>query len=107
MRFCYNGFYWPVKAVADGNQVNIPGPAGGDGGPTLSGLIGLAGRPRPSRKQPQHTDRLKESVKAQWISHITPRMFWGYFYTTEDRTYIQFMNGNGNILYNIAWLDIR
>ncbi len=43
-----------AKAVADGNEVNIPQPAGGDGAQMWSGLIGLAWRLRASRKQPQH-----------------------------------------------------
>ena len=34
-----------AKAVVDGNQVNIPEPAGSDECEMLSGLIGLAGRP--------------------------------------------------------------
>lgn len=39
-----------AKAVVDGNQVNIPGPAGGDEGQGSYALIGLGVRLRPSRK---------------------------------------------------------
>src|SRR5690606_39515479 len=43
-----------AKAVADGNEANIPQPAGGDGTLRLSGLSGLSWQLRVSRKQPQH-----------------------------------------------------
>ena len=43
-----------AKAVADGNEVNIPQPAGGDGIPRWLVLSGLGQRLRMSRKQPQH-----------------------------------------------------
>ena len=43
-----------AKAVADGNQVNSPGPAGGDGAQESLVLSGLCQRRRASRKQPQH-----------------------------------------------------
>ena len=42
-----------ARAVADGNGVNSPQPAGGDEGRKPSGLIGLSGRPGSSGKEPQ------------------------------------------------------
>ena len=38
------------KGVVDGNQVNIPGPAGGDGDRRSFAVIGFRGRVKSSRK---------------------------------------------------------
>ena len=40
------------KGVVDGNRVNIPWPAVGDGPQTLSGLTGLSWQLSGSRKEP-------------------------------------------------------
>src|SRR3546814_3594841 len=48
-----------AKAVVDGNQVNIPGPAGGDEWRKLCGLIGLSVPRSCSRKQPPLIDRTR------------------------------------------------
>jgi hypothetical protein len=56
------------KGVADGNQVNIPGPAGGDGTRTLSALTGLGGPPRVPRKQPPHQGPYPKPTQVDWSS---------------------------------------
>ncbi len=42
------------RGVVDGNQVNIPGPGGGDGRGSVCALIGLGMLVRRPRKQPRH-----------------------------------------------------
>ncbi len=59
-----------AKAVADGNQVNIPGPVGGDGAEPLSILTGLGRQPEAPGKQPPHQDRTRN--RHRWTGRAYP-----------------------------------
>src|SRR3546814_12876295 len=87
-----------AKAVVDGNQVNIPGPAGGDEWRKLCGLIGLSEPRSCSRKQPPLIDRTRNRHRrtgrayqgagendAEGTRQITPRSEESRVGTVWDR----------------------